>query len=177
MLNPNEIMGHLTSMNRIVAASPGFVRLCLLTIAFSATARWAQAAAAPQTLALEVKDGKLAGPAAELIRGDLANAQFILFGEEHGFADSPIVLRAIAREARPLGFRYHIVEVGPLSTGMIREALSRDGVSGLHKLVHEVPLGIPFLSLRNDAELAGDFLGQDSKGTPFLLGVDQEFIG
>jgi hypothetical protein len=131
----------------------------------------------PKTLALEVKQGNLAGPGAELIRSELAKAQFVLFGEEHGFADSPILLRAIAHEARPLGFKYHVVEVGPLSTRMIRETLSRDGVSGLHKLVHEVPLGIPFLSLKDDAELAGDFLGQDSKGTPFLVGVDQEFIG
>jgi hypothetical protein len=33
------------------------------------------------------------------------------------------------------------------------------------------------LCLKDDAELASDFLGQDSKGTPFLWGVDQEFIG
>src|SRR3954447_25807984 len=98
-------------------------------------------AASPQTLGLEVKDGKLAGPGAEMIRGELAKAQFVLWGEEHGFADSPIVLRAIAREAKSLGFKYHVVEVGPLSTRMIRETLSRDGVPGLHKIVHEVPLG------------------------------------
>lgn len=134
-------------------------------------------AAPPQTFGLRIEDGKLAGPGADIIRGQLAKAEFILFGEEHGFADSPIVLRAIAREARPLGFKYHVVEVGPLSTRMIRETLSKDAISGLHKLVHEVPLGIPFLCLRDDAELASDFLGQDAKGTPFLLGVDQEFIG
>jgi len=134
-------------------------------------------AAPPQTWALEVKDGKLAGSGAEIIRKDLATAQFILFGEEHGFADSPIVLRAIATEARPLGFKYHVVEVGPLSTRMIRETLRRDGIPGLRRMVHDVPLGIPFLCLKDDAELASDFLGQDSRGTPFLLGIDQEFIG
>src|SRR5438270_1519516 len=134
-------------------------------------------AAPPQTWALEVKDGKLAGSGAEIIRKDLATAQFILFGEEHGFADSPIVLRAIATEARPLGFKYHVVEVGPLSTRMVRETLTRDGIPGLRRMVHDVPLGIPFLCLKDDAELASDFLGQDSRGTPFLLGIDQEFIG
>jgi hypothetical protein len=134
-------------------------------------------AAAPQTLALEIKDGKIAGAGADVIRNELAKAQFLLWGEEHGFADSPIVLRAIAREAKPLGFKYHIVEVGPLSTRMIRETLSKERLTGLHKIVHEVPLGIPFLSLKHDAELASDFLGADSKGTPFLLGIDQEFIG
>jgi hypothetical protein len=69
------------------------------------------------------------------------------------------------------------VEVGPLSTRMIADTLARDGLPGLHKLVHEVPLGIPFLCLKDDAELASDFLGQDEKGVPYLWGIDQEFIG
>jgi hypothetical protein len=162
-------------MNDICGIFGAVIRLCLgvsLLVAVSLAE-----AAPPQTLGLEVNEGKMAGPGGDVIRGELAKAQFILFGEEHGFADSPIVLRAIAREARPLGFKYHVVEVGPLSTRMIRETLSRDGLSGLHKLVHEVPLGIPFLCLKDDAELASDFLGQDAKGTPFLIGVDQEFIG
>lgn len=132
---------------------------------------------APATLALTVSDGKLAGPGAEVLRSQLPNAQFILFGEDHGFADSPILLRAIAREARPLGFKYHVVEVGPLSVQLIRDTLKRDGIDGVHKLVHETPLGIPFLSLKDDLVLASDFQGQDAKGAPYLWGVDQEFIG
>ncbi len=107
----------------------------------------------------------------------MPKAQFILFGEDHGFADSPIILRAIAREARPLGFKYHVVEVGSLSTRMIVETLGKDGLAGLRQLVREVPLGIPFLSLKDDAELATDFLGNDSRGRPYLWAVDQEFIG
>ena len=87
------------------------------------------------------------------------------------------MLRAIAHEARPLGFKYHVVEVGPLSTRMIGDELQRSGTDGVHKLVHEVPLGIPFLSLKDDVLLASDYLGRDAKGTPYLWGVDQEFIG
>jgi len=136
------------------------------------------AVAAPQTYSLALAPGGgLAGSGASVLKDEIAHAQFILWGEDHGFADSPIVLRAVAHEARPLGFKYHVVEVGPLSTRMIRETLSHDGTDGLHKLVHEVPLGIPFLSLKDDAALAGDFLGTDAKGAPYLWGVDQEFIG
>ncbi|MBV9991434.1 MAG: hypothetical protein JOZ72_09085 [Alphaproteobacteria bacterium] len=136
------------------------------------------AEAAPQTYSLVIApDGGLGGNGAPLIEERLAHAQFILYGEDHGFADSPLVLRAIAHDARPYGFRYHVVEVGPLSTRMIRDTLARDGEDGLHRLVHEVPLGIPFLSLKDDAALASDFLGHDAKGTPYLWGVDQEFIG
>ncbi|HEY4756934.1 MAG TPA: hypothetical protein VIH43_00135, partial [Chthoniobacterales bacterium] len=71
-------------------------------------------AAPPQFYPLELKDGKLAGGGADLIRAELPKAQFILWGEDHGFADSAILLRALTSEARPLGFKYHVVEVGPL---------------------------------------------------------------
>jgi hypothetical protein len=148
------------------------------TVAFLALVAVSSAfASPPQSLPLDIKEGKLAGAGADLLRAQLPQAQFILWGEDHGFADSPVLLRALAREARPLGFKYHIVEVGPLSTRMIADALSHGGLDGLHKLVHEVPLGMPFLCLRDDAELASDFLGNDSKGQPFLRGIDQEFIG
>jgi hypothetical protein len=167
---------HLTSMEHISRSLCCFVRLLVIGVVCRASLSFCLAAP-PQSVLLAIQDGKLTGPGAEIIKGELAKAQFVLFGEDHGFADSPIILRAIAREARPLGFKYHVVEVGPLTTRIIRETLSRDGIPGVHKLVHEVPLGIPFLSLQNDAELASDFLGQDSKGNPFLWGIDQEFIG
>ena len=92
----------------------------LLIVVLSLTAL---AEAAPQTLSLGLKDGKLTGPGADVIRAELPKAQFMLWGEDHGFADSAIILRAIAREARPLGFKYHVVEVGPLSTRMIADTL------------------------------------------------------
>jgi hypothetical protein len=130
-------------MKYIGVISSCLFRVSALVVGLIAHALVAHAAP-PQMLSLEIKDGKLAGAGAEMIRSELAKAQFILFGEEHGFADSPLILRAIAREARPLGFKYHVVEVGPLSTRKIRETLSRDGIPGLHKLVHEVPLGFRF---------------------------------
>jgi hypothetical protein len=137
-----------------------------------------QALAAPQTYALTIaRDGGLGGEGATVLKDEIGRAQFILWGEDHGFADSAIVLRAIAHDARPLGFKYHVVEAGPLSTRLIEDTLARDGEAGLHKLVHEVPLGIPFLSLKDDAALASGFLGRDANGMPYLWGVDQEFIG
>ena len=148
-----------------------------IVVGLGALSPWSMNAAAPQVYPLAMKEGKLTGAGADLIRAELPKAQFILWGEDHGFADSPIVPRAIAREARPFGFKHHVVEVGPLSTEMISDTLARDGLAGVHKLVHEVPLGIPFLSLKDDAELASDFLGHDEKGVPYLEGIDQEFIG
>jgi len=143
-----------------------------------ATVLWLGAAAAAQTYTLTVSpEGGLSGSGAPVLQHELANAQFILYGEDHGFADSPIVLRALAHDARAYSFKYHVVEVGPLSVRVIRDTLAHDGVEGVHRLVHAVPLGIPFLSLKDDVALASDFQGTDAKGTPYLWGVDQEFIG
>ena len=136
------------------------------------------ASAAPQVFALGIDGhGGLSGPGGEILRARLSDAQFILYGEDHGFADSPIVLRALAHEARTYGFRHLVVEVGPLTTRLVERTLQKDGVPGVHALVHESPLAIPFLSLKEDDELVSDFLGRDAKGQPYLWGVDQEFIG
>lgn len=148
----------------------------ILAAAFLA-ATLAAAEAAPQSYALDIRAGQLSGPGAKILTDEIAHAQFILYGEDHGFADSPIVLRAIAKAARPQGFERLVIETGPLTTRLFADTLARDGLAGVHRLIHRVPLGIPFLSLRQDAMLAGDFHGHDAKGAPFLCGVDQEFIG
>jgi hypothetical protein len=134
------------------------------------------ALAAPQTYSLGIANGRLTGPGAAILRAQLPNAQFILYGEDHGFADSPIVLHALARDARGYGFRYCVMEVGPISLARAGEALSKNGPNGVRDLLKTAPLAFPFVSLKDDAELASDFLGRDGKGTPYLWGVDQEFI-
>ena len=147
------------------------------TLALAAFALAASPAiAAPQTFALDIQDGRLTGPGAEILRADLPKAQFILYGEDHGFADSAIVLRALARDARPFGFDHLVVEAGPISTAMAGSALAAKGLDGERALLQSAPMGFPFLSLKDDALLASDFLGNDAKGVPYLWGVDQEFI-
>lgn len=135
------------------------------------------AVAAPATYDVTIERGRLSGPGAKILRDVLPSAQFILYGEDHGFADSPILLRALARDARDAGFRYHAIEVGRRSIDLVRDALAHNGIDGVAALVKDAPLGLPFVSLMDDAALAADFLGKDAHGTPFLWGVDQEFIG
>jgi hypothetical protein len=133
--------------------------------------------AAPQIYTLEVNGTELSGTATAILKEEIARSQFILYGEDHGFADSAIVLRAIAKSAQPAGFKHLVVEVGPLSTAILSDALKQGGVPAIAEIVHRYPLAVPFLSLKDDAEFASDFLGQDAKGNPYLWGVDQEFMG
>jgi hypothetical protein len=145
--------------------------------AFAVLCLAASASAAPLSYPLTVTDGKLGGAGADVLRGEIARSEFIQYGEDHGFADSPSVLRAIAREAKPFGFNYHIIEVGPESTAIAADALRKGGVPALGAIVHQYPLSLPFIAMREDAELASDFLGHDAGGAPLLWGIDQEFVG
>jgi hypothetical protein len=158
-----------------IAVGTTMIRSVLAVAALAFAGQIAQAA--PQTYSLDVQGGHLSGPGATVLHDAAADAQFMLFGEDHGFADSPILLRALAHDVRPLGFKRLVVEVGARSTRMVEAALVQDGIAGVARIVHDVPLGLPFLSLKEDDELASDFLGRDAKGAPYLWGVDQEFIG
>ncbi|WP_428407020.1 hypothetical protein [Hyphococcus sp.] len=122
---------------------------------------------------MNVSDDGLSGPGAALLLDRLQDAQFILVGEDHGFAGSPQITAALARQARQYGVIHHVVEIGPYSADWASGVLKRDGVDGVAAALEGRPLAMPFLNMREDAELALSVL--DSGGD--LWGVDQEFIG
>jgi hypothetical protein len=114
----------------------------------------------------------LSGPGGDRLKAELADAQFIALGEDHGFAGSPRLGQALASEARAFGPLYHAVEVGPVTMQLVRRRLAVGGVEALQKDLAGKPLAFPFLSNREDAELADDFDHGDR-----VWGIDQEFIG
>lgn len=131
-----------------------------------------EAAPIAPVMAMRLADGVLTGPGADALTAHLEDAQFILLGEEHGFADSPVIGRALAEAAWAYGLRHHVVEVGPSATVWAGDVL-RGGVGALAAQLEGKPIALPFLNMREDAELAKYFL--DRRGD--LWGVDQEFIG
>ncbi len=121
---------------------------------------------------IEFSSAGFAGTGAEMLRAELADAQFIGIGEDHGYADAPALVAAFASEGRPHGFDYYAIEVGPHSTAWLLEQLRSGGVEGYAQALQGRPLAIPFLNFREEAEVAAAFVA-DGK----LWGVDQEFIG
>ncbi|MEP2101736.1 MAG: hypothetical protein ABJP02_09515 [Parasphingorhabdus sp.] len=117
----------------------------------------------------------LSGPGANILRPEIARAQFVALGEDHGFADSPELGRGLAAEMKKYGRAYHAVEIGPWSGKIVQQALRTDGVTGVATLVAGKPIALPFVSNREDALLANDFA--EPEGTVDLWGIDQEFIG
>src|SRR5271168_3686126 len=78
----------------------------------------AQNAAFTETLkknraAISVQDGRLAGSGAEILRGALADAQFVALGEDHGIRQIPEFAAALCAELAPHGFHHMGLEIGP----------------------------------------------------------------
>ncbi len=117
----------------------------------------------------------LSGPGGERLRAELANAQFIALGEDHGFAGSPELGMALAHDAAALPGAsplYHVVEVGPVTTRWAAHRLRDGGLDALGRSLAGRPYAIPFLSNADDAALALPFARAGR-----LWGIDQEFVG
>lgn len=113
----------------------------------------------------------LSGPGGERIREEMAASQFVMVGEDHGFAEAALLMAALGKEGRDLGFGYYIVETGPFSEDWIANHLRAGGSEALGEALAGRALAIPFLNYREEADAAAAFLEHGE-----LWGVDQEFI-
>lgn len=126
---------------------------------------------------MRLEDGALIGEGAELLRAGLPSAQFILIGEDHGFADPPEIALALAREARAFGVNRHVLETGPLTGEVLAGVLETGGPDELGAALAGRPLAMPFVNMAEDAALADYFVDAAGAVIDPLWGVDQEFIG
>ena len=144
--------------------------------AIPAQAQSADPKAAPsepvEIMEMGFSDAGLSGVGGERLKAALADAQFIAVGEDHGFAGSPRLAEALAKEARGHGPLYHAVEVGPVTMDWIRARLAAGGLGAIKSGIAGKPLAFPFLSNREDAVLADGF----DHGNR-VWGIDQEFVG
>ncbi|QIQ85828.1 hypothetical protein [Erythrobacter sp.] len=123
-------------------------------------------------LPLEFSAEGLSGPGAVPLREALPDAQFVSIGEDHGFAAAPLLVAAFAAEGRRHGFANYVIEVGPYSLEWMEEHLRAGGADALAAALKGRPLAIPFLSYREEAEVAADFVAAGGA----LWAVDQEFL-
>lgn len=131
-----------------------------------------ETAAVIEPLQLEFSETGLGGPAGAELRSKIGNSQFIMIGEDHGFADAPALVAAFVAEARPDHDYVYAAEVGPITARWVQGELRDGGLNGLEAALAGKPLAIPFLSMREEAEVASQFLNEGQ-----LWGIDQEFIG
>ncbi|CAN5597525.1 hypothetical protein BH10PSE5_BH10PSE5_33130 [soil metagenome] len=116
-------------------------------------------------------EGRLAGPGADFMFGQLANSQFVFLGESHHDHEVPIFAGALyARLQGDLGYRYLTVEQDPLAIEAVNSY--RGDLSKIVALARRYPTHIGFAS---DQDLA--FLAQAAKsarpGDPTVWGLEQ----
>ena len=116
-------------------------------------------------------DGKLAGPGADFMFGQLKNSQFVFLGESHHDHEVPIFAGALyGRLQADLGYRYLAVEQDPLAIETVNSY--RGDLSRIVALARRYPTHIGFAS---DQDLT--FLAQASKsarpGDPTVWGLEQ----
>ncbi|MBP7649440.1 MAG: hypothetical protein KA085_06675 [Phenylobacterium sp.] len=150
--------------------------LAALTLATSAVAQTPTqvdtgALLAANTRPFSYADGKLAGPGADFMFGQLPTAQFVFLGESHHDRQTPIFAGALyGRLKQELGYRYLAVEQDPLAIDAINTY--RGDLSRIVALSKTYPTHIGFSSDQDLALLA--LVSKDARsGDPSIWGLEQ----
>ena len=144
---------------------------------------WAQNAEFAETLkknrgAISVQNGKLAGPSAEILRGALADAQFVALGEDHGIRQIPEFAAALCAELAPHGFHHMGLEIGTyVAPELEKMARSADGAKQLAEFEQKYPETIAFYNWQEEFAMLQKCESAASPGHMTLWGLDQEFMG
>jgi hypothetical protein len=126
--------------------------------------------------AIQLQDGALAGPGAELLERELAAAQFFLIGEDHGFAEIPRIASALTRRAWKHGYRHVAMEIGPLAVERLNAAAKKDPFAAVAASNVRYPWSLPFLSWKEEAEYYAGVMALAGGKADVVWGLDQEFI-
>lgn len=125
-----------------------------------------------------VKDGKLGGPGAEMLRPALTEAHFVLLGEDHGIAQIPDFAAALCSELAPLGFHHLTLEVGPRAAPELEQfARSTNGAKQLTEFLKKYPETIAFYNWREEFAMLQQCEKAAAPSGMKIWGVDQEFMG
>lgn len=156
--------------------------LAVLALAFGPALIGAQSRSLDEMLTavrqpIALRDGRLEGAGADVIRTTLKDAPFVLIGEDHGLAEIPAFSAAVFRELAPLGVRDLVVEVGPEAGRRLTRLLgSADPVAEARAWERRYPFSLAFYNL--EQELAFLRAARAAAGPGLrVTGVDQELMG
>jgi hypothetical protein len=127
---------------------------------------------------LTVQDGEMGGPGAALLEKELAAAQFVAIGEEHGTREIPQFVWATCRSMARHDLDAMAIEAGPLVTAQLQRWTSRgDGSAGLLAFEKRYPDSIAFFNWREEFDLLSHCQQATAPHALHLWGLDQEFLG
>jgi hypothetical protein len=167
--------------------------LCLSFAAFLAPQLvYAQApveTVTPQSLAFEQKlrearydlrleNGRFVGNAAPVLESAIANAQYVLIGEDHITREIPQFTTAVCDIMAPQGLSAMAVEVGPQVAEFVSSSFGKtDRLARMAALSRQYPNSVAFMDVRQENDLAAHCAEIAHNPHFHLWGLDQEFIG
>jgi|GEM_PF-3649678 len=124
--------------------------------------------------ALEIRDGKLAGPGGEWLAKQAGSVRFTLFGESHMTREIPELATGLWRGIAPAGYEHLVIETSPLAARTI-ERLLRSGEGDYERYLADGRAAtIPFYNSKEEIQLLETVVGDNH--APALWGVDQIFV-
>jgi hypothetical protein len=127
---------------------------------------------------LRVENGKFIGNAAPVLESAIANAQYVLIGEDHITREIPQFATAVCDLMVPQGLSAMAVEVGPQAAEFVSSSFGKpDRLARMATLARQYPNSVAFLDIQQENDLAAH-CAQVAKVPNFhFWGLDQEFIG
>lgn len=105
---------------------------------------------------LTLGNGRLSGRGGEFLVNEARRAQFFLIGEEHGVAETPVVIGALLRDLRPIGYDRFAIEVSQLQASRFNALRGRrDARAELDSMFATWLNAAPFYTMRTEADLLG----------------------
>lgn len=120
---------------------------------------------------LQVDEKGLGGPGAAALLQRARKAQFVLIGEDHGFANVPQFVLALKQSLGKDAPENLVLEIGPHAATRLAEAARKDE---LRRLALDYPGAMPFFDWQEDGQLARAWQFGQRRTT--LWGIDQEFL-
>lgn len=127
-----------------------------------------------RAMPLRIASAGLSGSGAEFLLTQAAASQFVLIGEDHGFADTPQFAQGLQASLGDKRFDHLVLEIGYYAARRV-EAAQCERKGGLARLNQAFPFFSPFVNFSEDGALAASFAACD-RTAPSLWGIDQEFL-
>lgn len=127
---------------------------------------------------LRLEDGRFVGGAAPVLESAIADAQYVLIGEDHITREIPQFTTAVCDVMGPQGLSAMAVEVGPQAAEFVSALFgSPDRLARTGALLHQYPNSVAFMDVRQENDLAAHCANAAHTPHFHFWGLDQEFVG
>src|SRR5579864_1435801 len=129
--------------------------------------------------AFSLGNGKLAGPGAPILQGEIAKAGFVLIGEDHLTRQIPRLVSAVCDAmAATGGISAMAFESSPAAAAFTQQRLAASSrLADMAELQKRSPDSIAFLNIPAESDLAAHCAAASARQDFQIWGLDQEFVG